>query len=71
MLIIKIVKSIFVGSIVYWSALTVLGNIFNAGDVVGLCNGLFFSSLLFYIIFDKKDKKDDYNFSIYNDDEHK
>lgn len=67
MLIIKIVKSIVVGSIVYWSVLTILSNLFNTGDVVGLCNGLFFSSLLFYIIFDKKE---DYNSSIY-DDEHK
>ncbi|MGL4656610.1 MAG: hypothetical protein ACRCWM_12140 [Sarcina sp.] len=68
MLILKIVKSIIIGSAVYLSALTVLGNIFNTGDVVGLCNGLFFSSLLFYIILDKNSTKDDYNFSIYDDE---
>ncbi|MGL4762729.1 MAG: hypothetical protein ACRC6T_12670 [Sarcina sp.] len=68
MLIIKIIKSIILGSLFYCSALAILSNVFNTGDVVGLCNGLFFSSVLFYMILDKKSTKDDYNFSIYPDE---
>ena len=50
-----VIKSFGVGLVFYMITLKLLTLVINTGDIVGLSNGIIFSSLIFFILFKNRE----------------